>query len=57
MHFIKEGGLIKIWGNDVDLGRKYMRVESHKPVGPLMESEAPCCGDGLSGNCLLIGRR
>ena len=25
-----------------------------KPVSPLMGSEAPCCGDGLCGNCLLI---
>ena len=23
-------------------------------VRPLMGSEAPCCGGGLSGNCLLI---
>ena len=27
---------------------------THKPVSPVMESEAPCCGDGLSGICLLI---
>ena len=27
---------------------------AHKPVSPLMGSEAPCCGGGLSGNCLLI---
>ena len=25
-----------------------------KPVSPLMRSEAPCCGGGLSGNSLLI---
>ena len=23
-------------------------------VSPLMGSEAPCCGGGLCGNCLLI---
>ena len=27
---------------------------THKPVSPLMGSEAPGCGGGLSGNCLLI---
>ena len=27
---------------------------THKPVSPVVESEAPCCGDGLSGICLLI---
>ena len=34
-----------------------MRVRNrytHKPVSPLVGSGAPCCGDGLSGNCLLI---
>ena len=36
------------WGNDVDQGRIAV------PVSLLMGSEAPCCGGGLSGNCLLI---
>ena len=47
----------RVGGNDVDLGRKYMRIEyryTDNPVSPLMGSEAPCCGGGLSGNCLLI---
>ena len=42
---------------DFDLGRKQIRVEKvySKPVlSPLLGSEAPCCGGGLSGNCLLI---
>ena len=25
-----------------------------EPVSSLMGSEAPCCGGGLCGNCLLI---
>ena len=49
---------LKFGGNDVDLGRKGMRVVycryTHKPFSPLMGSEAPCCGSGLSGNCRLI---
>ena len=27
---------------------------THKPLSPLMGSEFPCCGGGLSGNCLRI---
>ena len=27
---------------------------THKPVSPLKGLEAPCCGGGLAGNCLLI---
>ena len=27
---------------------------THKPVSPPVGSGAPCCGNGLSGNCLLI---
>ena len=36
--------------NDVDLGRK----GTHKPVSPLMGSEAHCCGVGPSGISVLI---
>lgn len=43
-------------GNDVDLegnklGKKWY---TEKQVSPLMGSEAPCCGGGLSGIYLLI---
>ena len=56
----KGGVWFKFGGNDVDLGSRniwgYNRYTwyTHKPVSPLMGSEAPCCGGGLSGNCLLI---
>ena len=55
---LRGGVWLKFRGNDVDLGRKGMRVVycryTHKPVSPLMGSEAPCGSGGLSGNCLLI---
>ena len=45
--FLRE--MVLIWeGNKLEY-RRY----TQKPVSPLMGSEAPCCGDGLSGNCLL----
>ena len=31
-----------------------MRLHITELVSPLMGSEAPCCGGGLCGNCLLI---
>ena len=44
------GEIMLIWeGNK--LGWKSY---TNKPVSPLMGSEVPCCGSGLSGNCLLI---
>ena len=48
-------GFVGKWccfGKEINLGRlgKY----AHKPVSTLMGSEAPSCGGGLSGNCLLI---
>ena len=65
-----KGGVgFKFGGNVVDLGSRniwgrsqsapvwgYNRYTwyTHKPVSPLMGSEAPCWGGGLSGNCLLI---
>ena len=42
------------WEKDVDLGWKQIRVEKVYTVSPPMGLEAPCCGGGLSGNCLLI---
>ena len=52
---LKRGDWLKFGGNNVDLGRKYMRVEyTHKPVSLPIGSEAPCCGGGLSGNRLPI---
>ena len=38
--------------DDVDLGGYKLgwKRYTHKPVSPLMRSEAPCCGGGLSVN-------
>ena len=39
------------------IGKEYITEwnrYTHKPVRPLMGSEAPCCGGELSGNFLLI---
>ena len=39
------------------IGKEYITEwnrYTHKPVLPLMGSEAPCCGGELSGNFLLI---
>ena len=44
--------------SNVAFGKEFMRLESGihitEPVSPLMGSEAPCCGGGLWGNCVLI---
>ena len=53
------GNLVKLWGKSVMLiweGIYEVRIGIHKtePVSPLMGSEAPYCGGGLWGNCLLI---
>ena len=44
------GEMMLIWEGNKLGEKKY----THKPVSPLMRSEATCWGGGLSGNCLLI---
>ena len=56
VHILKSGLLSGhygwfFWENDVDLGRKAKGIHINQL---LMRSEAPCCGGGPSGNCLLI---
>ena len=44
------GEMMLIW----ERNKLALKRDTHKPVSPLMGSEAPYCGGGLSGNCLLI---